>query len=109
MGSLLAVLRAGESAPRMTPVLGIEGIEGIEVVSSDDDEAGIDERDAVQPARSCRYQCIGAEAVDRGDARGQVVEDIGGRSRLGILRMGAPRRSMMPWGPIKKLPTTGMT
>jgi hypothetical protein len=37
MGSLLAALRAGEIAPRMTPVLGIEGIE---VVSSDDEEAG---------------------------------------------------------------------
>jgi hypothetical protein len=40
MGSLLAALRAGESAPRMTPVQGIEGIEGIEVVFSDDEKAG---------------------------------------------------------------------
>jgi hypothetical protein len=36
MGSLLAALRAGEGVARMTPV---QGIEGIEVVSSDDEEA----------------------------------------------------------------------
>jgi hypothetical protein len=43
------------------------------------------------------------------DGIGQVAEEVRGRRRFGMLRIGAPRRRVMPSGPMNKVPRTGMT
>jgi Glycosyltransferase family 87 len=56
---------------------------------------------------SCLVMTFTLRAIHR--LSSQVSEDTGGRSRLGRLRICGPRRIIMPWGPIKKLPRKGMT